>query len=609
MQRLDIPIGKFSSFYVRVTPYSSDYSKEVATRIKDKLGKQNIRIAAFVYEDPDKHWGAPFFEGVVLIQKLLAVILVIISVVLVYNTLSALITQQINQIGILKAIGGKKSTIIKVYLASTLVYGTLAFLIALPLGAFVAFSMTKSFLNLFNIDFNQFQYSKQAVIFQAVFALVAPLFAGLPPILKGAGISVRQAITSIGLGAGYHSGWLDRFIGGIGQRWLPTYYATSLGNMFRNKGRLIMTQIVLISAGSAFLIVMSLTSSLSLTLDNYFQRLDYETTLEFNDNQKVGRIENLAQTVQGVEQVQLNLVQSASMFSEGQLVKEAGIGTSIKGVPENGDFVKPLIVAGRWFASGDGSAIVISRESAEKNRVQVGDTVKLDLGGMGEDEWIVVGLYEPVFISNFVIDTIYAPLEALYRTTKKSKQGTELLVRTTSKDPEFTSSVTEKLKELFEDSNIKVDNTQTQADLRSTYEWQFSIVTSMLLSLSIIVAVVGGIALMGALSIGVIERTKEIGVLRAVGARSRIILGMFLMEGILQGGLSWLVSVPISFLVSPLVANALGNAMFSASLDYQFNSLAVLVWLGIILVISTLASLLPARRAIRISVSDSLAYA
>jgi putative ABC transport system permease protein len=130
----------------------------------------------------------------------------------------------------------------------------------------------------------------------------------------------------------------------------------------------------------------------------------------------------------------------------------------------------------------------------------------------------------------------------------------------------------------------------------------------MLLALSIIVAVVGGIALMGALSIGVVERTREIGVLRAVGARSPTILGIFVMEGILQGLLSWLVAVPISCLVSGLVASGLGYAMFGATLDYQYNWPAVGIWLGIILVISMLASMLPARGATRISVRDSLAY-
>jgi putative ABC transport system permease protein len=131
----------------------------------------------------------------------------------------------------------------------------------------------------------------------------------------------------------------------------------------------------------------------------------------------------------------------------------------------------------------------------------------------------------------------------------------------------------------------------------------------MLLALSVIVALVGGIALMGALSIGVIERTKEIGVLRAIGARSPIILGIFVMEGIFQGCLSWLVSIPVSYLASPSVASALGHALFGATLDYQYNWSAVIIWLGIIVIVSAIASFFPARGATRISVRDSLAYA
>ena len=49
--------------------------------------------------------------------------------------------------------------------------------------------------------------------------------------------------------------------------------------------------------------------------------------------------------------------------------------------------------------------------------------------------------------------------------------------------------------------------------------------------------------------------------------------------------------------------------MFGATLDYQYNWPAVFVWLGVVLVISILASILPARGATRISVRDSLAYA
>jgi putative ABC transport system permease protein len=609
LERLDIPNGKFSSFYVRVTPYSPDHAKEVATSIKDKLARQDIRVTGVGYEDPNKHWGRSFFDSVTMVQKLLALICVVISVVLVFNTLSNLITQQTNQIGILKAIGGRTQTIIGIYLVSALVYGLLALVIALPLGAIVASILTRFFLNLFNIDYNQFQLSTQAVIFQALSALIAPLLAGLPPVMKGARITVRQAISSYGLGGDFHSGWIDRFVETVSQRWLPSYYATALGNMFRHKGRLLLTQAVLISAGSAYLIVMSLNSSLSLTLDNYFGRLRYDTTIDFQQIQRSGRIIDLATSTQGVEKAELHLVQAASMLKKGQLSKEAGIGSSIEGIPIGSDFFTPLMVSGRWFVPGDGRVVVLTRDAAEKNLIGVGDTITLDLGELGKDEWQVIGLYDPVFVGGFGGDTIYAPLDTLFTTTKKYKQGSILLIRTTSHDPGSITSVSKQLKDSYEHQNIKVNLTQTQPDLRNTYEWQFSIVTIQLMALSIIVAIVGGFALMGAISIGVIERTKEIGVLRAVGARSRTILGIFLMEGILQGAMSWLAAIPISLIASPLAANLLGHALFGATLDYRYNWQAVGIWLCIVLVISIVASILPARSATQISVRDSLAYA
>ena len=169
-------------------------------------------LRRFSYEDPNKHWGRTFFDAITMVQKLLAIICVMISAILVFNTISNLITQQTNQIGILKAIGGRTRIIVGMYLVSALVYGVLAFIIAVPLGAIVANGLTKSFLNLFNIDFDHFQISREAVILQVICAIAAPLLAGLPPVWKGAKITVREAIASYGLGSDFHSGWIDRMV-------------------------------------------------------------------------------------------------------------------------------------------------------------------------------------------------------------------------------------------------------------------------------------------------------------------------------------------------------------------------------------------------------------
>ncbi len=609
MERLGIPQGQFNSFYVRVTPYSSEHAKEVASAIKEKLAKQNVAVAGFSYEDPNKHWGRTFFDPITMVLELLAFICVGISAILVFNTISNLITQQTNQIGIIKALGGRMHTIIWMYLIGALVYGALAFVIAFPLGAVVANMMSKSFLNLFNIDFNTFQISRPAVILQAVSALAAPLLAGLPPVLKGAGITVRQAIASYGIGSDFRSRWIDRMVEGIGKRWLPSHYATALGNMFRHKGRLLLTELVLVVAGAAFLVVMSLNTSLALTLDHFFATMRYDISIGFRGEQRNDQILAAAQTVPGVDKSETRIIQQASIFLEGQLLKDAGLSTTVWSIPAGSDFYEPMMVAGRWFKPGDGRALVIARETAEDNDIQVGDLITLELGVFGKEKWQVVGLYEPVFVGGFASSTIYAPEEALAQITGEYSRAGRVLIRTTAHDAAFTTEVTRNLKEVFERHSLPVSGSQTQMDLRATNEWQFSIVTSMLLGLSIILAVVGAVSLMGVISIGVIERTKEIGVLRAIGARSHTILGIFVMEGVLQGLLSWIIAVPISLLVSPTAANAMGHAMFGATLNYQYNWLAVLIWLAIVIAISVLASILPARGATRISVRDSLAYA
>jgi len=609
LERLEIPVDQYNSLFVRVTPYSEDYTKEVATAIKNQLAKQNIRVAGFVYQDPNKHWGRTAIDAIMQVLRLLALVCVVMSPVLVYNTIAFLIVQQTNQIGVLKAIGGRTLTIIGVYLSGAFIYGLLALLIALPLSTYLAVTVTDIFLNLYNIDYDIFQVSRDALTYQVILALVVPLLAGLIPVMRGANITVRQAISSYGLGGEIQSSRFSRAIEGLWQRWLPPQIASALGNLFRQRGRLLLTQLVLIAAGSAFLMLMSLNSSIDSTLDNIFNRRLFDTTIQFTENQRSDRVEMLAYSIDGVDQVELRLTQASSMYVKGQLIKEAGISTSLEGIPTESNFFKPLMVSGRWFVPGDQRVVILPRESAEKNRINIGDTVILNLGELGEDSWLVIGTYEPVFASGFYPDTIYAPLQALYDSTKKQNRGSMLYVRTIGKDPEYVDKVTSQLEELFGQRNLEIANSQTEAEIRSTYEFQFVVVTMLLLGLAIIMAIVGGIALMGALWIGVIERTKEIGVLRAIGARTPSIMGIFIFEGVLQGISSWLVALLVSLLFSrPLAAN-LGKTMFGATLDYQYNWSAVGIWLGIILVISVLASILPAYSAARISVRDSLAYA
>jgi putative ABC transport system permease protein len=502
--------------------------------------------------------------------------------------------------------------ILKIYLATVLIYGLLAFIISLPLGALVAFSITQWFLNIFNIDYDLFQISSRAVIYQALAATLVPALAALWPVLSGAAMTVRAAIATYGLGGDFGSNWLDRTVERLGHRLLASSYAIALGNMFRRKGRLTLTQLVLVGAGTMFLIVMSLSASLMHTLDTDLNRRRFEMRFGFEEAQPQNRVLSMLRSIPGVAEAELWYEARGAILKQGQRLKEAGSGTAMIGLPADSTYYKPLMLAGRWFQPGDGRVIVISKDTADDNNLKLGDTVTLNLFELGEAEWQVIGIYQLIFNDAFGPTPIYAPLEAFATATKQYNEGNRLLVQTTSQDPTTVEKLYIQLKNLYEDRNMELINTFEASTIhqdRAEAVSQFSIMTTMLLALAIIVAVVGGISLMGTLSLGVVERTREIGVMRAIGARSRTIMGMFVMEGILQGLFSWLLAVPLSLILARLLANTLGQVMFDANLDYQYNFSAVFIWLVIILVISILASILPARNATQISVRKSLAYA
>ena len=609
LERFGISQRQFTQLYLRTTgTYSMDNSREVATRIKERLAKQGIGVAAARYQDPSRHWARTFIDGIMLVLQVLAVVSLMLSVVLILNTLMALMTQQTNQIGIIKALGGTSSTLVRLYLSGVLVYGALALAVSLPLGLYLTYAASRWFLNVFNIDYEVFRWSNRAVGIQVLAALAVPLVAALWPVLRGALMTVQKAMASHGLGGDFRTGRLAGAIEHAAQRVLRPAYAIAVANTFRRRGRLLLSLAVLIIAGAMFLTVRSLSASINATLDGEFQRRRYDISLQFDQPQRLEEAAQLAQSAKGVDGASVWFVHPVTMLLDGKRVKEAGLGTEIVGLPLDNMMYRPLIVAGRWLRQGDGQALVMGQESAHDNHVRVGDTITLDMGAAGKGAWQVVGLYKMVFGFGYRSDTLYAPMEAVLTTAKKNARGDRMYVSTLEHDATGVRSVSDQLDKLLGASNMRVRYSETIQKAREAADSQYGILIAMLLALALVVAAVGGVGLTGSLAISVIERTKEIGVLRAIGARSRTISGMFLIEALLQGVLSWAVAVPLAAAIGRPLANALGQTMFKADLVYRFDFAAVAIWLAAILAISALASILPARHAARISIRQSLAY-
>ena len=122
---------------------------------------------------------------------------------------------------------------------------------------------------------------------------------------------------------------------------------------------------------------------------------------------------------------------------------------------------------------------------------------------------------------------------------------------------------------------------------------------------SVLMAVVGGIGLLTITSIGVFERQREIGVLRSVGASSRSILRLFLLEGFLVGVFAWGVGLPLSYLLGTVLIDMVP---FSDVITFRYTLLAPIIGLLGMLLVTGLATLYPAIVAARRTVSEILQY-
>jgi putative ABC transport system permease protein len=613
LEEFGIPAGFYGQLLVQVDDYSLERSKGVAADIRSELGKRGIGVIVTLYQDPEKHWGRMFVEGINAVMQIMAVVALFLSVILVLNTMTALITQQTDQIGIIKSIGGRSGDILRIYFLEVLILGIFALAIALPAGAAFAFLMSRWFLNLFNIDYEIFVISPLAVWLQVGAALLAPLLAALPPILRGARMTVREAIATYGIGSDYGNSPLDKAVEKFASLFLSSLFAVSLGNLFRRKGRLTLTLFVLVMAGVMFLMVMTLISSVNLTLDNELARRAFDVRIGLSRTQPAETILSLVQEEPGIIDAEMWYSRNATLLREGERLDDsAGLGAQLIGIPTASGMYRPVIISGRWLELGDlDNVIVLSQETADKNDLQVGDTVTLDLGDLGESSWEIVGTYRVVYGGGFAVEPIYTPIQAMESITGTSDSGTQVLIRAENAGTlEDAVSLSERLTDRLESADIGLDFYTSLVPLkeRDYVNNQFASVISTLLGLAMIAASVGAIGLTGALAISVVERTREIGVMRSMGAKSGVIASLYLMEGILQGFLSWLVSVPIAYVVSQPLARLLGQRMLELDLDYAFNLTAVFIWLAVVTIFAISASIWPARLAARARVRENLAY-
>lgn len=595
----------FNRILARTPTFNRQTVTQTANAIKEKLEKQDVETGGFLppfgsrIADPDQHFFQAIMDGVFLILGIMALLSLFLGLFLVYNTIEAILSRQINQIGIMKAIGAKSSQIFLVYLGNIFAYSFCALLIAVPIGILGSWGLNVFLLNNFNADPGSFRIAWPAIGAQVVIAVLAPLLASLIPILSGVRISVREAINTYGLQAA--PGVLGRLLAKA--TFLPRLMVLTISNTFRHKGRVIRTQITLVFSGIIFMVVMSVRDSTVYTFSDVLHTVNhYNVFLIFQSPQRISRLESLDHP--DVRQAEMWYRGSGRIRLKDSATSADEPVVSITGLPGDTQLYVPQMRHGRWLLPDDRQVIVLNERVAQTAGIDVGQWVTIDHGIDGETSWQVVGLlFDPNSITS-----AHVPRDPLLRELGSVDKVNRIYIQTISGGAANEAASEQHLRDYYEQLGVELSpGGGTLSEIADDVMGQFAIIINLMAIMAILIGLVGSVALSGVLSLNVIDRQREIGVMRAIGASSSDVSLLFVGEGVILGWLSWLVALPFTLPLSQLMTQGLGAAV-QVSIVHQYTLTGAVAWFGIITILSIAASFFPARRAMQTSVRESLAY-
>ncbi len=362
-----------------------------------------------------------------------------------------------------------------------------------------------------------------------------------------------------------------------------------------------LTLITLILAGTIFIGNMNVRASLAQTLETALQYLQSDVWINLKQNYPRERVELAALQTQGI--VRAEGWEGTNVYR----VRADGTtsaGFSIQAPLPSTDLIQPIMVAGRWLLPDDDNAMVISTSLLQvEPGMRVGDEIVVKVNGR-KTTWRVVGIVRTPFMSPLA----YANYPYYSRIAHTAGDANLLMAVTDKHDPQSQTVLSEALSQHLTDNGIQVSYTQTVSGTRARIGSLFDVIFIFLMAMTVLMATVGGLGLMGTMSLNVLERTREIGILRAIGASNGAVQQMVIVEGILIGMLSWLVSALLALPLGKGLGDAIGLTMLQTPLDYVYSTDGALLWLVLVVVISIIASYLPSRSASRLTVRQVLAY-
>jgi putative ABC transport system permease protein len=531
----------------------------------------------------------------------------ILSAILVATSLATLMTRQLREIGVMKAVGARSMQIASMYLVSQGIIATAATVVAVPLSKHTAALMIDKIGTILNLRIDDASIPLWVSVIQSISGLLVPILVATIPVWRGSVITVREALISYGVSG-------TQFGGGLVARLKLFGSASALAfrNVFRQRARLTMSLALLASGGALFMTALNVSKAWEVNLQKIFRFRHYDVDIRLNEPLPASRTSASIGRIAGVKSVETWQFFPASFtrdvpYDVAHVYPDKGHGSFvILGVPPDTRLVSFPLLAGRWLGAASAPEIVLNHTArAQAPQLRIGETVRLNV----EDrvtEWTLVGFVEDLGSTGAAA---YVPADALARATSLDP-GTTNMIRVALEDRGL-QSVLRKTRDVEAalGPGAHINLSLPMSLIKNAIAEHMAVLVTSLLALSVLMAIVAGFGLAATMSMGVLERTRELGVMRAIGATPAVTARVVVTEGFAISAISLVLALVLGGALSSYMGRLIGTMAFKTPLPMTISALGVGLWISILLIGSAAATALPAHRASRMTVREALAYA
>jgi putative ABC transport system permease protein len=539
--------------------------------------------------------GKSRFNNLTSILYVVTLLALVGALVLLSSTMTTLIGEQTPEIATMKAIGAGRKQIRNMYLRTAMLLGALGALAGAVLGALLAWALTTYFASsLFAIS-APFSVDLPVLIGSIALGVIGPPLAALPAIRRAARLPLAETLQATGSATG-PEGRLDRLL--RRPRFLPCTVQIGLRGVTRRRRRSFVTALQVGLAVATLLAFLSLATSVGNTVNQSWNSYRYNIHAGSMLGQALpSTAGTLIASVPGVARVQPQLRNN---------VKLGGQDGQVWALPDRPMYSFHL-VSGRLLTATDqrtqARVVVVEQTIARASNTHLGQRVELSTAS-GPAQFTVVGIVSDQQQNGTVL---YTPLTTMQSVLHTPGAVNVYWIQTTSANHNLIDATNTRLEDAFAAHGLQM-GTQIEyvgaADDRATYRG----ITTAITVLGLLIVAISMVGLINTITMVVLERTREIGVLRCIGAHARDVRRIFATEGLTVALAGWLIGIPLGFVLAHGVV-ALVQHVFNEHVLFAFPLLNVPIALIGTLILALLVIQIPLRRAVRFKPGEALRYA